>query len=194
MVRMLRYICFHSIFQKMVRCLLLLLIVFWAGQVSAQVDSLVIEEDNIDWVPDSLAVQEEEKVYEMFILHKPATFRGGDRAAEIFLDKQISYPFIEWLFGQEGVVSVIFVAKRDGNIAEVKIEKPSKSRFNHQVLKAMKKLPRFVPGESGGHPPMALYRYVVEFRQSGFRKAKTICTIQLLAVKYANADWQILKQ
>lgn len=176
----------------MVRCLFLLLIVLLAGQVSAQVDSLVIEED-IDWVSDSLPVQEEEKVYEMFDIRRPYSFPGGDRAAKEFFSKEISYPFKQWILGKEGEVYVTFVTRGPGYIEDVQLEKPSIHIFNQKALKAVRNLPQFMPPDMGSHPEECLFRCVVEFKKPFLRKSKIVCTLHLLATKHREAkEWRML--
>ena len=170
----------------MVRCLLLLLIVFLAGQVSAQVDSLIIEED-FDWVPESLPVQEEEKVYEMFDIRRPSSFPGGDRAAKKFFSEEMSYPFKQWILGQEGEVYVTFVTGGSGHIRDIQLEKSSLPIFNQKAMKAVKNLPKFMPSEAS-YQEDCLFRCAVEFEKPFLRKSKIVCTLHLLATKHRDAE------
>jgi TonB family protein len=174
----------------MARCLLLPLIIFLSGQVSAQDDPPPVEE-NIDWGFDSLAVQEEKKVYEMFDIRRPSSFPGGDRAAKKFFSEEISYPFKQWIMGQEGKVYVTFVTGTSGDIKDVQLEKSSLPIFNQKALKAIRNLPKFMPPDMGGHPEDCLFRYVVEFRKPSLMKSKIVVTLYLLATKNRNAtEWR----
>jgi protein TonB len=68
------------------------------------------------------------------------------------IDKNKYYPTLSKRLGQTGVVVIAFTLLSDGNIVDVRIEKPSQyERLNVSALDAVKKVERFkpIPKEAG---------------------------------------------
>lgn len=62
------------------------------------------------------------------------------------IDKNKSYPVMSKRLGQTGIVVVAFTLLEDGNIIDVRIDKPSRyERLNASALDAVKKVERFKP-------------------------------------------------
>lgn len=62
------------------------------------------------------------------------------------IERNKTYPIISKRLGQTGTVVVAFTLLEDGNIIDVKIEKPSRyDNLNSSALNAVKKLERFKP-------------------------------------------------
>jgi protein TonB len=62
------------------------------------------------------------------------------------IDRNKSYPTMSKRLGQTGTVVIGFTLLKDGNIVDVRIEKPSKyDRLNDSALEAVKKVERFKP-------------------------------------------------
>lgn len=62
------------------------------------------------------------------------------------IDKNKFYPALSKRLGQTGTVVVAFTLLKDGNIVDVRIEKPSKyDRLNDSALEAVTKVKRFKP-------------------------------------------------
>lgn len=69
------------------------------------------------------------------------------------IDKNKYYPAISRRLGQTGTVVVAFTLLEDGNIIDVRIDRPSRfSRLNSSALEAVMKVERFrpIPKEIGG--------------------------------------------
>ena len=62
------------------------------------------------------------------------------------IDQNKSYPVMSKRLGQTGIVVVAFTLLENGNITDVRIEKPSRyERLNDSALDAVKKVERFKP-------------------------------------------------
>jgi len=69
------------------------------------------------------------------------------------IDRNKYYPVISKRLGQTGTVVVAFTLLEDGNIIDVRIDRPSRfDRLNLSALDAVKKVERFkpIPKEFGG--------------------------------------------
>lgn len=69
-----------------------------------------------------------------------------------FLSERAKFPPIcEELGYTKGTVVVGFVVNEDGKISNIKLEKSDHESFNEQALKAVRAMPRWIPGSNNGH-------------------------------------------
>ncbi len=78
-----------------------------------------------------------------------ATFPGGDIALVKFLKKNVYYP-LDVPDDAEGKVYVSFVIEKDGLISNVKIVKSPHPSFSVEVIRVIKRMPKWIPGKKNG--------------------------------------------
>jgi protein TonB len=78
-------------------------------------------------------------------------FPGGVSELYSFLQENIFYPDRMKTLGIEGTVYVSFVIEEDGSISRVALERGIESgdELNKIALKAIQKMPNWIPGRSG---------------------------------------------
>jgi len=68
-----------------------------------------------------------------------------------FLSEKAKFPPIcEELGYTKGMVIIGFVVNEDGRISNIKLEKSDHESFNEQALKAVRAMPRWIPGSNNG--------------------------------------------
>ena len=91
-----------------------------------------------------------------------ASFPGGEKALIRFLERNLQTPLS--LEGNETVqVKVKFVVDFDGDLQSFNIEKDGGVEFNKEVIRVLKKMPRWNPGRKGGQNVPAYYTIPVKF-------------------------------
>lgn len=84
-------------------------------------------------------------------LDKVASFRGGDEAFNQYMTTQIE-KYKDELTGRDtGAVKVRFVVLRDGSVRDVRAVNMQGSRLAEIVINAIRKAPKWNPGEQNGH-------------------------------------------
>lgn len=78
-----------------------------------------------------------------------ATFPGGDIALAKYLKKNVYYP-LDVPDDAEGKVYVSFVVEKDGAITNVKIVKSPHPSFSVEVIRVIKRMPKWIPGKKNG--------------------------------------------
>ena len=78
-----------------------------------------------------------------------ATFPGGDIALVKYLKKNVYYP-LDVPDNVEGKVYVSFVIEKDGSITNVKIVKSPHPSFSVEVIRVIKRMPKWIPGKKNG--------------------------------------------
>jgi len=69
-----------------------------------------------------------------------------------FLGDHAKFPTVcEQLGYAKGLVIVGFVVNEDGRISNIHLEKADHESFNEQALKAVKAMPKWIPGSNNGH-------------------------------------------
>ena len=91
-----------------------------------------------------------------------ASFPGGEKALIRFLEKNLQTPV--GLESNETVqVKVKFVVDFDGDLQSFNIEKDGGIEFNKEVVRVLKKMPRWTPGKKGGQNVPVFYTIPVKF-------------------------------
>ena len=91
-----------------------------------------------------------------------ASFPGGEKALIRFLERNLQTPVS--LNSNETVqVKVKFVVDFDGDLQSFNIEKDGGIEFNKEVVRVLKKMPRWNPGKKGGQNVPVFYTIPVKF-------------------------------
>jgi protein TonB len=91
-------------------------------------------------------------------------FPGGDDELRIWLAKNISYPNIAAEQGISGRVTLRFVVMPDGSIDNVEILKGLEPSCDKEAMRAVKKMPKWIPGRQNGNPVSVYYNLPVLFK------------------------------
>ena len=93
-----------------------------------------------------------------------AEFPGGQAAMYEWLAKEIRYPAIARESGIQGRVFVGFVIERNGELTDIKILRGIGGGCDEEALRAIKRMPRWKPGEVGGQKVRCYFRLPVVFK------------------------------
>jgi protein TonB len=110
-----------------------------------------------------IAVKEEEPEIFNHVEKMPA-FPGGEAELMKWLQKNIDYPEIAKEQNIQGTVNLRFVVKPDGSIDDVQIIKSLDKSCDQEAVRAMKKMPRWIPGEQNGKAVNVYYNLPVRFK------------------------------
>ncbi len=102
-------------------------------------------------------------VYDMSGVHKSPYFPGGEQELLVYLSKHIRYPEAARIAGISSQVVVSFVVNTDGSISDIAVLKDPGAGCGNEVLRVVTGMPRWVPGESNGHPVRVRFYLPVRF-------------------------------
>lgn len=93
------------------------------------------------------------------------SFPGGEDSLRRFIVRNIRYPEPERRYNIQGEVKVRFLVNTDGSISEVVIQQEVSNGpgLTRETLKAIHKMPKWVPAKQGTVPQKAYYRLGVKF-------------------------------
>ena len=91
-----------------------------------------------------------------------ASFPGGEKALIRFLERNLQTP-VSLETNETVQVKVKFVVDFDGDLQSFKIEKDGGVEFNKEVIRVLKKMPRWNPGKKGGQNVPVFYTIPVKF-------------------------------
>lgn len=91
-------------------------------------------------------------------------FPGGQRALMSYLSRTLEYPHKAVADGVEGKVLVEFVVCENGALCEEKVIKSLGSGCDEEVLRVVKKMPKWKPALKDGKPVKTSYRLPVQFK------------------------------
>ena len=91
-------------------------------------------------------------------------FPGGEKALMKWLSENISYPAIAQEQGIQGRVSLRFVVKPDGSVADVQVVKGLDPSCDKEAIRVVSKMPKWIPGKQNGNPVYVYYSLPVVFR------------------------------
>lgn len=103
-------------------------------------------------VPDQGNVHEADsgKVYDSSEPYP--SFPGGQRERMVFLTNNIVYPEAEKKARVQGTVFVNFIVEKDGSITHIKVLKSVSKGIDKEVIRVIKKMPKWEPGKQNGVP------------------------------------------
>lgn len=83
---------------------------------------------------------------------KPASFPGGHEAMLTFLKDNLVCPESELAVGEKKVVVARFLIKPDGSASDIQISQPGGKNFDREVIRVLKKMPKWEPQLANGNP------------------------------------------
>ncbi len=84
------------------------------------------------------------------VVEEMPQFPGGPKALMSWLDKHVPYPPSCIDQHIEGDMEVSFIVSKEGLVRETEITQPLHPELDRAVLRALKRMPRWTPGKSGG--------------------------------------------
>lgn len=116
--------------------------------------------------PPTVTNQKVEKmeVQDNNVVDVPASFPGGDAALRAFVAKNTVYPDIALEQGLQGTVTLRFKVDVDGSVSAVTVRKSLSRECDKAAMDVVKKLPRFTPAKTNGHPVPVWFTLPVQFK------------------------------
>jgi TonB family protein len=81
---------------------------------------------------------------------KEPEFNGGADSLQLFLDKNLQYPYIELQNKIEGTVIVEFIVRKDGTLTDIKIIKSGGKIFDIEAIRLIRLMPKWAAGKQNG--------------------------------------------
>ncbi|GMT44594.1 MAG: cell envelope biogenesis protein TonB [bacterium] len=97
------------------------------------------------------------------VVEKMPEYPGGVNALISYLSKNIHYPEQARKAKVQGRVFINFIVEKDGSISHVKVLKGIGYGFDKEAVKAVKNMPRWIPGYQKGKPVRVSYNLPVKF-------------------------------
>jgi len=92
------------------------------------------------------------------------SFPGGEAELMSWLSSNITYPVIDIEQGIQGRVVLKFVVRPDGSIDAVQIVKSLSPSSDKEAIRAVKKMPNWIPGRQNGYAVSVWYTLPVQFK------------------------------
>lgn len=115
-------------------------------------------ETQIKSVPDSVVFQ---------VVEEMPDFPGGVQALMDYLSKNVRYPAEAHAIGAQGRVIVSFTVKKDGSIADTKVERSVNPYLDKEAMHVIAAMPKWKPGKQRGEAVNVKFTVPVAFRLSG---------------------------
>ena len=97
--------------------------------------------------------------------HMPELPTGGGTAAIVgAIQRAVRYPSLALRNGVEGKVFVSFTVNAKGEVTDVKIVKGLGSGLDEETMRAIKTLPRFIPGKQNGNDVSVAFTVPVTYK------------------------------
>ncbi|CAG7581041.1 MAG: putative transport protein [uncultured marine phage] len=91
-------------------------------------------------------------------------FPGGDGEMANWIGENVQYPDISLEMGEQGIVYVKFVVRKDGSISDVKIAQSESDGLNNEAMRLVKTMPKWSPGEQAGKPVSVEFTLPIFFK------------------------------
>lgn len=104
----------------------------------------------------------EEKVYEISAIETKPDFNGGLKKFYEFVGQNFRAPEVQ---GLKGKVIVSFVVDKDGSLTDIHIIKDIGYGTGQEVVRVLKKSPKWIPGMQRGIPVRCLYRLPISIAE-----------------------------
>ncbi|MBR1889221.1 MAG: energy transducer TonB [Alloprevotella sp.] len=108
--------------------------------------------------------KKKEEVQDNAMVEVPATYPGGEAALIAFVNSNTVYPEIAQEQEVQGTVVLRFKVDKDGSVSDVKVKKSLTKECDAEAIKVVKKLKRFIPAKSQGHPVAVWFTLPVRFQ------------------------------
>ncbi len=97
-------------------------------------------------------------------VQNPPEYPGGYPALLKFLERNLNYPEMAKEAGIQGKVYVSFIVWKDGSVSDIKIIRGIGGGCDEEVLRVLKLMPKWKPGEQNGKKVNVAFRMPVVFR------------------------------
>ena len=111
----------------------------------------------------TLLNQTDHYIYNLTVIEKPATFRGGERKMFEYLSKNKVVPNSASTTTKNKTVYVGFAIDVDGSIVDVAIIRSVDTECDAEALRLIKSMPKWKPGKNQGKPVKMKYTLPVKF-------------------------------
>lgn len=91
-----------------------------------------------------------ERIYETYEIKKLPLFPGGEAALHKYLRDSLTFPPVTRESNMPGTIAVSFVVGKDGTISGIKTVKDPGNGFAEEMIRAIKSMPSWTPGEVDG--------------------------------------------
>lgn len=103
-----------------------------------------------------------QKVFD--VVEEMPSFPGGNGALMQWLNENVKYPVVAQENGVSGRVIVSFVVERDGSITDVQVVRSVDPALDKEAARAVKSMPKWIPGKQNGQAVRVKYNVPVLFR------------------------------
>lgn len=103
-----------------------------------------------------------QKVFD--VVEEMPSFPGGNGALMQWLNENVKYPVVAQENGVQGRVIVSFVVERDGSITDVQVVRSVDPALDKEATRAVKAMPKWIPGKQNGQAVRVKYNVPVLFR------------------------------
>lgn len=79
-------------------------------------------------------------------------YPGGTKAMYDFLFSNLKFPAADVKKGVSGIVIARFTVKKDGSLANIEVIKHGTPSMDKEVVRVLKKMPKWTPGKKNGVP------------------------------------------
>jgi protein TonB len=97
------------------------------------------------------------------VVEQNPSFPGGERAMQKWLNDNLRYPAVAAEMGVSGKVHVQFVVGRDGSVRDIEVIRPVDPSLDKEAVRAISKMPKWIPGRQRGNPVTARFTMPVNF-------------------------------
>lgn len=97
------------------------------------------------------------------VVEKMPEYPGGIKALMSYIASNLHYPEIAKKEGIQGRVFVNFVVNKDGSISNINILRGLSPECNAEVIRVVKGMPKWIPGEQKGKPVRVSFNLPVKF-------------------------------
>lgn len=99
----------------------------------------------------------------MYVEETVPSFPGGESALHRYINSYLRYPESAREDKVEGFVLTRFLILEDGSIGDVVVQKSLREDCDAEAIRAIRKLPKFIPGTQKGKPIRVWLTYPVRF-------------------------------
>ena len=116
-----------------------------------------VTKTQIKSVPDSVV---------FLVVEEMPDFPGGMKALMDYLSENVKYPAEAHAIGAQGRVIVSFTVKKDGSIADTKVERSVNPYLDKEAMRVIAAMPKWKPGKQRGEAVNVKFTVPVAFRLS----------------------------
>jgi periplasmic protein TonB len=103
------------------------------------------------------------KTFKQGELDEEASFPGGEKAFNEFLNNNLNYPEEALAYEEELKVTVTCIVNKDGDFEDIALSNNIPKYFKTEILRVLKLMPKFKPGKVGGEAVKSYTDIPMEF-------------------------------